>query len=199
MSLPTESVSLAGSGLVFINYYDSSVSDAYRGAIITAENFLQSHFTDQVTVNVTFDFSPLSGSFAAQNNFSQVNVSYSRLMGALATHAVTADDQQSVAGLPGFDPSGGVGFAVPIAEAVILGLAAQSNSDNDHVTLNSNLAWTFGQDAVGVILHEMTEGVFGRTASLGFDGRWQTLDLFRFSAAGVRESARSTALSRRQG
>src|SRR5258706_10407076 len=176
MTLATESVTLAGSGLVFINYYDPAVSDAYRGAILAAENFLQSHFTDQVTLNVTFGFSPLSGSFAAQNNFSQVNVSYSRLMGALASHAVTADDQIAVAGLPTSDPSGGVGFAVPIAQAVALGLSAQSNSDNDHVVLNSNLAWSFGQDAVGVILHEITGGGFGRTASPGFQGRWQGLD-----------------------
>ena len=33
MSLPTESVTLAGSGLVFINAYDPTVTEAYRSAI----------------------------------------------------------------------------------------------------------------------------------------------------------------------
>ena len=187
MTLATESVTLAGSGLVFVNYYDPTVSDAYRGAILTAENFLQSHFTNAVTVNVDFSLGALSGSFAAQNDFAQVNVSYAQLTNALASHAVTGDDHLSVAGLPAADPSGGTGVAVPIAQAVVLGLAAQTNADDDSVTLNSSLPWSFGQDAVGVILHEMTEGIFGRTASLGFDGRWQPLDLFRFTASGARD------------
>ena len=187
MSLPTESVTSAGSGLVFINYYDSNVTDAYRNAIISAENILQSHFTDQLTVNVTFGYSALTAGYLAQNNFSQVNVSYARLVNALSAHAVTADDKLAVAGLPATDPSNGVGFAVPIAQAVVLGLAAQSNIDNDRVVLNSNITFGFGQDAIGAIEHELTEGVFGRTASLGFSGRWEPLDLFRFTATGVRD------------
>jgi len=56
------------------------------------------------------------------------------------------------------------------------------------VVLNSDLPFTFGQDAVGAIEHEITEGVFGRTASLGFNGsRWNPLDLFRFTATGQRD------------
>jgi len=189
MSLPTESVTLAGSGLVFINDYDATVSDAYRSAILTAENFLQSHFTDSVTVNVHFGFADLGAGFSAQNNFSTVNVSYGQLTAALAAHAVTGDDQIAVGGLPPIDPSGGAGFAIPIAQAVILGLRPQTNATNDSVVLNSRLPFTFGQDAVGALEHEITEGVFGRTASLGFgtNGRFQTLDLFRFTAAGVRD------------
>ena len=187
VTLPTESVKLAGSGLVFINYYDSTVSDDYRSAILNAETYLQSDFTDQVTVNVTFGYSALSAGFIAQNTFSQVNVSYSRLVNALSAHTVTPDDQLAVAGLPMTDPSNGVGFAIPIAQAVVLGLAEQSNSDNDRVVLNSTIAFAFGQDAMGAIEHELTEGVFGRTASLAFSGRWATLDLFRFTASGARD------------
>jgi Ca2+-binding RTX toxin-like protein len=187
MALPTESVTLPGSGLVFINYYDADVTDAYRGAVIAAENFLQSHFTDQVTVNISFHYADLGANFAGQNNFDQVNTSYNGLVQALSSHATTGDDHTAVAGLPVFDPSGGRGFAIPIAEAVVLGLAPQTNASNDDVTLNSSLGFTFGQDAVGVLLHEISEGVFGRDASLGFNGRWAPLDLFRFNAAGARD------------
>ena len=188
MSLATESVSLAGSGLVFVNYYDASVTDAYRGAILTAENFLQSHFTNAVTVGMQFDFAALGAGFSAQNNFSTTAVSYGRFVAALSGHATSADDFTALAGLPGFDPSGGAGFSIPTAEARILGLAAQTNSVDDTVTLNSSLGFTFGQDAVGAILHEMTEGVFGRFASLGLQGaRWNPLDLFRFTAGGQRD------------
>jgi Ca2+-binding RTX toxin-like protein len=187
MAFADESVTLPGSGLVFINYYDDTVSAPYRSAILAAENFLQSHFTNSVTVNINFSLASLGASFSAQNNFSQVNVSFNGLTQALAGHATSPDDFTSVAGFPTFDISGGRGFAIPIAEAVILGLTPQTNADNDSVTLNSDLSWSFGQDAVGALLHEITEGVFGRDASLGFEGRWAPLDLFRFTATGQRD------------
>jgi Ca2+-binding RTX toxin-like protein len=187
MAFADESVTLPGSGLVFINYYDSTVTAPYRSAIIAAENFLQAHFTNQVTVNIQFGLQDLGANFAAQNSFDLVNVNYGRLVNVLETHATTADDQTATAGLPLLDPSNGVGWAVPIAQAVILGLTPQTNASNDRVVLNSSLNFTFGQDAVGVLLHEITEGVFGRNASLGFNGRWQPMDLFRFTASGVRD------------
>ncbi len=188
MTLPTEAVTLAGSGLVFINDYEDSVSSDYRSAIISAENFLQSHFTNQLTVSVDFDFAPLGAGSSAENDFSEVNVSYAAFTAALRAHATTADDLLSVNGLPATDPSGGAGFAIPTAQAVMLGLAKQSNNIVDTVTLNSNLSFTFGQDAIGAIEHEVTEGVFGRISSLGFDGtQWNPLDLFRFTASGQRD------------
>ena len=36
MPFDTEAVTLPGSGLVFINNYEASVTDAYRSAIISA-------------------------------------------------------------------------------------------------------------------------------------------------------------------
>ena len=41
MPITSETVTLAGSGLVFQNSYDPSVTDGYRAAILTAENYLQ--------------------------------------------------------------------------------------------------------------------------------------------------------------
>ena len=188
MTLPTEAVTLAGSGLVFINQYDASVSEAYRSAIITAENVLQSHFTNPVTASVDFTFAPLSAGSTAENIFSQTNVSYSSLAAALKSHAVTADDRLAANGLPSTDPSNGAGFAIANPQARILGLAVQSNKTDDTVTLNSNLPFSFGQDAVGAIEHELTEGVFGRTSSLGVAGtQWEPLDLYRFTAGGQRD------------
>src|SRR5579859_4648954 len=171
MTLPTEAVTLAGSGLVFINDYSDSVSADYRSAIISAENFLQSHFTNQLTVSVNFDFAPLSAGSSAENNFDEKSVSYAQFVAALRTHATTADDLLSVNGLPASDPSGGAGFAIPTAEAVMLGLAKQSNNIVDSVTLNSNLNFTFGQDAIGAVEHELSEGVFGRIAAEGVEER----------------------------
>ncbi|THD58620.1 NF038122 family metalloprotease [Phenylobacterium sp.] len=188
MTLPTEAVTLAGSGLTFINYYEDGVTPAYRAAAIAAENFLQSQFTNQLTVSVDFQFSSLGQADSAENNFSEVNLSYQTLVSELRSHATTANDDIAVNGLPASDPSGGVGFDIPQAQAVMLGLKAQGNAIDDVVTLNSDLNWTFGQDAIGAIDHELTEGVFGRISSLGVaETRWNTLDLFRFTASGVRD------------
>jgi Ca2+-binding RTX toxin-like protein len=188
MSIDTEAVTQAGSGLVFINDYDATVSAAYRDAIIAAEHDLQSHFTNPVTINVSFALQPLDGAFAAQNSFSTLFVSYATLTSALRAHAVSADDQLAVAGFPAADPSGGAGWSVTTAQARILGLASQTNQVDLTVTLNSNLAWTFGQDAIGAIEHEITEGGFGRVGSLGQQSsRWAPLDLFRFTATGERD------------
>ena len=57
-------------------------------------------------------------------------------------------------------------FSVPLGEANILGLGPQTNAENLTVTLSSDLAWSFGQDAIGAIQHEISEGAFGRIASL---------------------------------
>src|SRR5579859_394543 len=107
MSLPTETVSLAGSGLVFQNWYGAGVTDAYRSAILTAENDFQSHFTNSVTVVMSFDLQSMSASFSARNDFNLVHVSYGSYVAALTAHATTADDFTAIAGLPAADPSHG--------------------------------------------------------------------------------------------
>jgi Ca2+-binding RTX toxin-like protein len=188
MPFATESVTLPGSGLTFINSYDDSVSAPYRSAILQAENDLQSHFTNPVTISVDFTLASLDPGSAASNRFGTIAVSYDQLAGALRAHAASADDLIAVNGLPATDPSNGAGFAIAVPEAVILGLFPQTNAIALTVTLNANLPWTFGQDAVGALEHELSEGGFGRFASLGVaDAKWQPLDLFRFTAAGVRD------------
>jgi hypothetical protein len=76
MSLPTETVTSPGSGLVFQNYYGAGVTDAYHNAILTAEHDYQSHFTAPVTVMMSFDLQPGNDDFAARNSYNVVKVSY---------------------------------------------------------------------------------------------------------------------------
>jgi hypothetical protein len=191
-----ETIQQAGSGLVFNNTYDSGVSSAYRDAIVQAENFLQQHFTDSVTFNVEFKLDKLTNkdgtpdlSFVAHNDWSNaVTVGYDQLKAALIAHATTADDLAAVASLPKADPSHGAQWQVPVGMAINLGLEQQGDPSkaaiDDVVTLNGDFNWSFGDDAIGVILHEMTEGLFGRTSEMGLrsDGFWQPLDLFRYAA-----------------
>src|ERR1700761_8204839 len=116
MTLPTEAVTLAGSGLVFINSYSASVTDAYRSAVLSAENFLHSHFTNSVTVSINFDYAALGANFSGQNNFDSTAVSHSPFTAALRTHATPANDAIAVNGLPFTDPSNGAGFDIPTTE-----------------------------------------------------------------------------------
>ncbi|HEY3950146.1 NF038122 family metalloprotease [Phenylobacterium sp.] len=191
MPLSPESVTLAGSGIVFNNTYDVGVTDQVHTAIIAAENYLQAHFTDNVVLNVAFQFDPLGGSDnVASNAFSVYPVTYAQLTSALAAHATTADDHLAVAGLPASDPSNGAGFEIPEGEGEALGLLGPSGTNDVSVMINSNQPWTFGSDLVGAIEHELSEGGFGRIQSLGFDssvGAFSPLDLFRFNTVGAHD------------
>ncbi len=189
MPISPETVTLAGSGIVFNNSYDAGVTDQVRGAIISAENYLQAHFTDHVVLNVAFQFDPEGPNDVASNAFSVFPVSYDQLTAALAAHATTADDRLAVAGLPTVDPSHGAGFQVTSGEGQALGLLQPSGTNDVTVMINANAGWTFGSDLIGAIEHEISEGGFGRFQDLGLGAthRFDPLDLFRFNTAGVRD------------
>jgi autotransporter passenger strand-loop-strand repeat protein len=178
-----ETVTTAGSGLVFDNTYSSSVTAAYRSDILAAEHVLASEYTNSVTLDMNFNFAPLGPDSTSESSFNTVDVTYATLKSALQSHATTPLQQAAVAALPATDPSGGALFAVPIGMADILGIAGGATGTDD-VTLNSSLSWTFGQDVVGEIEHQISEGAMGRIGSLGFaiPGEWAPMDLFRYSA-----------------
>jgi Ca2+-binding RTX toxin-like protein len=189
MPLSGETVALAGSGVVFNNTYDAGVTDAVRASIIGAENYLQAHFTDNVTLNVAFNFDPGTPGDVASNVFHTYTVSYGQVVDALTAHATTADDRLAVAGLPATDPSNGVGFEIVSGEAQALGILPPSGLTDITVTINSLQPWTFGSDLTGAIEHELSEGGFGRfeTLGLGPSGRFAPFDLFRFDSTGARD------------
>ncbi|WP_293371753.1 NF038122 family metalloprotease, partial [Phenylobacterium sp.] len=189
MPLSGEAVALAGSGIVFNNTYDAGVTDQVRTSIITAENYLQAHFTDTVTVNVAFNYDPGGANDVANNIFNVYPISYNQLVAALTTHATTADDRLAVAGLPATDPSNGAGFEIVSGEAQALGILPPSGVIDDTVTINSLQPWTFGSDLVGAVEHELSEGVFGRIQELGLQpgGQFAPFDLFRFDSTGARD------------
>jgi Ca2+-binding RTX toxin-like protein len=170
------------------------MSSAYRSAIVEAENFLQSQFSNSVTLNVSFDLSSLPVGDGAENDSLVVGVPYAALVGALGSPSVetTADDRAAVASLPASDPSGGLGFFIPIGMARLLGFAGAPTGNDVTVDLNQNLPWTFGADAVGAIEHELTEAM-GRTGGLGVARTtsgipmWAPMDLFRYSSPGQRD------------
>ena len=81
--------------------------------------------------------------------------------------------------------------------ARVLGLAGASNNLDDALVLGSAFTWNFdpnnrgaagGFDAIGAIMHEISEGGMGRVGGLGYQNNtWAPMDLFRFTAAGARD------------
>ncbi|HEV2531510.1 NF038122 family metalloprotease [Phenylobacterium sp.] len=190
MPVSSETVTAVGSGLVFQNTYEPGVTDGYRAAVLTAETYLQSHISNSVTIQVDWVFDAVDKDFAATNSFSAGVVGYSALKAALSAHASSSDDLLSVAGLPTLDPSGGARFIIPVAQAHALGFLTAPVDFDVQVTLGSGDVWSFGDDAVAAIVHELSEGAFGRVGSLGKGAgapHWAPMDLFRFSLAGVRD------------
>jgi hypothetical protein len=196
-----ETVRYAGSGIVFNNTYDPDVTPEYRSAVIQAENILQRSFSDHITFNVEFtesaaknaDGTPDNTFVAVNQGYNAALVSYDQLKSALVAHATTADDFAAVNSLPASDPSHGAHWVVPYGMAEILGLANFTPGPLDQtITLNSNYifnwnespnTWTFKMDAVGVLVHELTEGLFGRISELGLrGGDWAPMDLFRYNS-----------------
>jgi hypothetical protein len=191
VGISAETISLAGSGIVFNNQYGLDVSTSYRSAIITAENFFQSEFSNSVTLDISFDLAPL-GADSADNSHTLFRVPYTVLKSTLAATAITSDEETAVASLPSSDPSGGLGFFVPVGMARMLGFTGALAGNDVTVDLNQNMPWTFGADAIGALEHEISEAM-GRVGGLGFSRTtsgapiWGPMDLFRYSSPGQRD------------
>ena len=126
----------------------------------------------------------------ASNAFYVYGISYAALKSALTTLAShELNDsylQQAVAHLPSTDPSGGAGFELALPYARMLGLTSSGENPDDIVTLNTSYNWSYGQDVINTIEHEMSEGGMGRIGGLGDQNSfWSVMDLFRYNSSGA--------------
>src|SRR5262249_15054696 len=120
-----ETITTPGSGLVFVNTNGAGVTTNFHNAIVAAETYLESHFTNSVTINASFDLQQLNQAFSGQNQFGLVSTTYNQLVGALQAHTITPDDFKAVTKLLNTpDPSGGGGntpiFLIPNSYAKML-------------------------------------------------------------------------------
>jgi hypothetical protein len=168
-------------GLSFTNSF-GNVDTRYETCIVAAENDLQSHWSNPVTINLAFDAQAqgTNAAFLATNNWpSSVNFSYTELRDSLTAHKSPA-----AAFLPDIDPTGGHTFSLPKAYARMLDGNQPDTTLDDTVILNTSYNWSFGQDVIGIIEHEITEGGMGRVGGLGDqNSAWSTMDLFRYNSA----------------
>ena len=172
-------VTTSGSGLKFVNTYDATCTAAYEACVVAAEKTLESYFTNNVTINVSFTESNQGNTGGALSNSwnSWTTVSYATLKAALPSSDV----------LPSSDPNpaGGKDWYLPEAYGRMLGLSATAPATDLTVKLNSYYNWAYTQDVTNGVIHELTEGGMGRVGGLGDQNSvWSTMDLFRYKAAG---------------
>lgn len=197
--------SAASSSFLINVTYDSSVNSApagFKTAITAAVQYLESQFSDPVTININVGFGevdgqPLGAGALGESLTYLSSYSYSQLTTALRADAKTATDTTAIASLPASSPTGGT-FWSSTAEAKALGLAGASSATDGYVGFSATNPFdyagadgiTAGQyDFYGTALHEMTE-VMGRMMLTGgsIGGASNSnylLDLFHYSAAGT--------------
>jgi Ca2+-binding RTX toxin-like protein len=193
--------------------FDPSVANAppgFTAAMAQVVSFFQNNFSNPVTVNLAIGYGevngqPLASGALGQNIAFLQLTTYAQLTGALSANATSAADASAVASLPATDPTGGTYF-VTTGEAKALGLLS-SNTLDGYVGFSSkaglfdfdpsDLISAGKYDFFAVAVHEITE-LLGREMLDGITlgghpNSYETLDLFHFSAAGVRLFTGATA------
>jgi hypothetical protein len=197
----------ARAGLVFNPTFDTSTSSAPAGFFVAfngAIQFLESQFSDPITINLNVGWGEINGGSLNPGNLGQSSTnqrgffSYSTVKTALTNDSKSAADATVIANLPTNYP-GGAGniFVMSNAEAKALGLLAGNAAGKDGaVGFNSTASYTFDPnnravageyDFVGLVEHELTEvmGRYGLGQNGASSGRFSPIDLFRYSSAGV--------------
>ena len=169
-------ITTGGSGLSFHDVFESGVSSDFIRCITAAETEMESLFTS--TLHLSLDFKATNSGnngFALTNSWSSSTaVNYATLKAALPASDV----------LPATDPNPGSGndWYLPEAYGRMLGLSSSTPTFDDTVSLNTFYNWTYGQDVINGVIHEITEGGMGRVGGLGDqNGVWSTMDLFRYT------------------
>lgn len=188
--------------------YDSSVASAPAGftaAISYVVNFLEATFTNPVTINIAVGWGEIDGQTVPSSYLGESlentapAYTYSQVRSALLANAVSQTAMAAASTLPTTDPTDGGNFDLGTADAKALGLYGASSAIDGWVgfysapgtfTFDPNDRAVAGEyDFIGIALHEFTE-VMGRDADLGYGAypdSYTALDLFRYSAPGVRD------------
>jgi len=197
------------SGLSINVSYDASVMGAgsatqsgIMSGVSAAVDYLESTFTNAVTLNLDvgygeFNGSPLDSGALGENNVNGiVPFSYSATASALKAHGSTAAQNQAYGTLPATSPDSGALWLVP-AEQQLLGLApANGVAVDGYVGFSTSNSFSYAPHVtppssafyfVGVAEHEFSE-VMGRVSYLNSNingsASYSIMDLFRFSSSG---------------
>ena len=195
----------AGSGLVININWDSSVANApsaFKTAVESVVSFYESQFSNPVTITIDVGYGEVDGQSLGGGALGEsiaflTSVSYSALRSALVNNANAIGDSAAAASLPATSPVSGANYVLTTAEAEALGLAGSSGI-NGYVGFSNSFAFAYDNsggvpageyDFFGVVAHEISE-VMGRSM---MDGpSYEPLDLFHYSAPGVRDFSGTT-------
>ncbi len=197
----------ASAGLIINVNYDASVNSApaaFKADVAAAVSYLQSQFSDPITITISVGYGEVNGQTMGggalgQSMYYVGSFNYSQVKNALVADAKTADDLSANATLPTIDPTNGGTFYVASAEAKALGLWAGTIPDG-WIGFSSGAAWDYNNadgvsagtyDFYGTVLHEISE-VLGRETTDGLSATYNPLDLFHYSAPGVRTFSGTT-------
>ncbi len=208
---PMSALSTSAQALTLVPLFDSSVTSnpnalAIENAVKTVSAELGSAFSNHATVRFSVSWGSVQGSPIPGN---EVASSIENLSGPYSFSTLTTDIrtmaaanpanpvlQSVVAHLPRSNPAGGLGFAIPYAEAQAIGLLPPaSHLAAGGIGFSTSVSWDFNPvggvsantyDLEGAATHEIIE-VLGRIS--GLESSRPTvatpLDLFRYSASGV--------------
>jgi hypothetical protein len=204
-----------GQGLVINVVYDASVANAPAGFTQTVANvvsFYESQFSNPVTLTIDVGYGEVDGQALApfalgESQAYMTSVSYAQLQTALVNSANTIGETAAAATLAGTSPVNGQ-YWIPTAEAQALGLAPVSDGVDGYAgftnipglvsydsTNTSGTPPSNEYDLFGAIAHEFSE-VMGRQmldgAQFGGAPGYTALDLFHYSAPGVRDFSGTT-------
>jgi hypothetical protein len=168
---------------------------------ITSSIIFDNTFTNPVTVNIDVGYGDLgTGALGESLTYIDDSYSYAQALAALKANQASPTQQAAYSTLPASSPLAGGTLWMATAEEKALGLPiANAPPVDGYVGFSSVYPFSYGINAqpgagqyyfVGVVEHEITE-VMGRDSWLG-DGLGGTtsygvMDLFRYSAPGVRD------------
>ena len=202
----------ASAGLTIDVIYNSSVANAPAGfttAVNEVVNFYESHFSNPVTVTIDVGYGEVAGQALesgalGESETALTSVSYSQLESTLANNANAIGDTAAAASLSATSPVSGAAYYIATAEAEALGISGATANVNGYAGFSSTESFAYNDangtgvasnqyDFFGTVAHEFSE-IMGRQMFDGAGGRfYEPLDLFHYSAAGVRDFSGTTA------
>jgi hypothetical protein len=178
--------------------YDSSVDNAPAGfttGVMDAVQYLENEFTNPVTLTIDVGYGEIDGQslgddLGESQTVQELTESYSVVRDLLVNEGVPG-----AATLPATSPITGT-LEVNQAEAKALGLPGDYESPDGYVGFSSTLPFSYADGTappsgdyyfIGAVEHEITEDM-GRVSLLDERRTYAPIDLFRYSAAGVRDT-----------
>jgi hypothetical protein len=190
----------------------------FVASINAVVQFYDTHYDNPITVNIDvgygeIDGSPLQPGALGESETFLNEYSYSALRSALIANATSPDQIAAVNSLPASDPTpGGTGnYWLATAEAKAVGLTGASSATDGFIGFSNTNSFTYNTanggsvapgtfDFFGIAAHEISE-VLGRALLVGgtvftdtgnVNNSWEPLDLFHYSANGVRDFSGNT-------